>query len=331
MKRVLKGLAVLVMLALFAFMLTAWWFLRWDEIDPPELPGMVASDSLVHDGLSRTWTSYVPSSRADSPALLILLHGSLGNGDFMRASTFFEFDILAERNGFVVAYPDGFEQHWNDCRASAAYSANVRKIDDVGFLQAMIDKLVAEQGVDPEQVYAAGLSNGGHMAFRLGLEAPELVAGIAAYAANLPVADNLDCEPRGVALPVLVINGTEDPVNPYAGGLVEIFGDASRGSVRSAAQTVQYWAELAGYGGAGQQVNWPETSADDDTSVRSLSWSAPGLPAVQLLSVVGGGHTFPHPLYKQSRFAGTTSHEFNGAQVTWQFFSQGLPVAAGAQ
>ena len=140
------------------------------------------------------------------------------------------FDVLAERHGFVAVYPDGYQRHWNDCRGSANYAANTEDIDDVGFLRALVQQMVEEQGVDPERVFATGLSNGGQMAYRLGLEAPELVAGIAAMAANLPVASNLDCMPSGEPVAAMVMNGTADPVNPYEGGLVEIFGNTSRGA-----------------------------------------------------------------------------------------------------
>ena len=86
-------------------------------------------------------------------------------------------------------------------------------------------------------------------AYRLGLEAPDAVAGIAAIAANLPADQNLGCQPSGRPVRTMIVNGTEDPVNPYQGGVVEILGDSSRGMVRSAGETARYWAGLAGYEG----------------------------------------------------------------------------------
>lgn len=323
MRKVFLWLGGIAAATILAVMAAGWWFLSSDVIDPPALPGERLSGSLAVDGLQRNWRAYVPDSLEPGAPLLILLHGSRGDGRDMQVATFYGFEVLAEREGLIVAYPDGIERHWNDCRASASYAANTRNIDDVGFLKRLVAQLVSRYDADPARVYVAGMSNGGHMAYRMALEAPETVAGIAAYVANLPVRDNLDCEPRGQALPVLIVNGTEDPVNPYEGGLVELFGDASRGSVLSARDSAAYWADLAGYSSEGQQSDWEDRVAGDDTTVSTLQWVGPGRPSVALVTVHGGGHTMPDPVFRLPRLLGRTSHELDTAALTWQFFSEG--------
>jgi polyhydroxybutyrate depolymerase len=302
-------------------MLTAWWLLDSSEVDAPALAGRMEHGSLEHDGRRRTWHAYIPASMTVRPPLVLILHGSLGDGKSMLEATRHEFNILAEQEGFIAVYPDGFERHWNDCRASAAYSANRLDIDDVGFLAALVQEFTAKHGVDPLQVYATGLSNGGQMAYRLALETPDLVAAVAAIAANLPVEDNMDCEPSGEPVATLIINGTEDPVNPYSGGLVEIFGDSTRGHVFSAGETALYWADLAGYSDPGRKEVWADRVPDDGTTVESIIWSTSGAPPVALITVVGGGHTIPHTRYRMPRLLGRTSHEFDATRLIWVFFS----------
>jgi polyhydroxybutyrate depolymerase len=309
------------MLAL-AIVLAWWWYLRADSMTPPDLPGVVEAGSLEHNSRQRSWQAYLPAAQAGQPALVLVMHGSLGDGQRIREVTRYGFDVLAERHGFVVVYPDGFERHWNDCRGGADYAANLENIDDVGFLRVLVQRMVREQGVDPQRVYAAGLSNGGQMAYRLGLEAPDLVAGIAAVAANLPTDESMDCEPSGVAVAALVMNGTADPVNPYEGGVVEIYGNTSRGLVTSAAETATYWAELAGYFDDGAHSSWPDRAPDDGTSVQSVDWLQAGRPPVSLVSIIGGGHTVPHPVFNLPRILGPTSHEFDGPEVIWAFFRE---------
>ena len=238
----LRWLGGAVALGIFLFMAAGWWLLNADEIEPPALPGERVQASLQLGELRRHWYGYVPASLQPGAPLLLVLHGSLGDGKGIRALTFYSFDVLAEREGLMVLYPDGIKQHWNDCRASAAYAANTQDIDDVAFLRALIAEAVSEYGVDPAQVYVVGMSNGGQMAFRMALEAPDAVAGVAAFVASMPVTDNLDCSPRGEPVPVLIVNGTEDPINPYEGGLVEMLGDNSRGSVLSSLDSAAYWA-----------------------------------------------------------------------------------------
>lgn len=328
MRKLLTWLGGIVVLLILVVMGFGWWYLSFDVPEEPELPGEMVAGELDHDGLTRTWQAYIPDTLEKGAPVILLLHGSRGEGSDIRMMTAYGFDLLAEREGLIVAYPDGFERHWNDCRASASYTANTRHIDDVGFLRALIAELVVRYGAAPSRVYVAGLSNGGHMAYRMGLEAPGSVAGIAAFAANLPVTSNLDCEPSDRPVPVLMVNGTEDPINPYRGGLVEILGDASRGTVLSAEDTAAYWARLAGYSGSGQagsgeRDDWQDAVPDDGTTISTRQWMAPGRPAVALVTVVGGGHTMPDPVFRLPRILGPTSHEADTARLAWQFFSEG--------
>mgnify|MGYP001824852534 FL=1 len=323
LKRLLKLLAGLVLLAVLVVAAGAWWLFSSPAYRGPEPNGRLEHGSLEHQGRVRTWQAYAPSSLAGKPPVLFVLHGSMGSATQMREASYRAFELLADREGLVIVYADGFENHWNDCRGGASYSANLENIDDVGFFRALVAVLEERYEVDPRQVYATGLSNGGHMAFRLALEAPDLIAGIAPIAANLPVPDNMDCELSGGAVPTLIINGTEDPVNPYAGGLVDVFGETSRGHVLSSFDTARYWAELAGYSGAPQQRAWVDRAPDDGTTITSAKWSSPTDVSVVLITVIGGGHSVPNEKYRLPRILGRTSHEFTAAEVICAFFSGG--------
>ena len=104
---VLKGLAAMLLVGFVLAGLLAAWYLRWNEIDPPPLPGELVSGSFEHEGRERSWQAYLPANMAERPALLLLLHGSTGDGAYMRASTFYSFDVLAERSGFIAVYQEG--------------------------------------------------------------------------------------------------------------------------------------------------------------------------------------------------------------------------------
>lgn len=321
MKRFLKVLAGLFVLLLLTVLASAWWYLDSEEMQAPELAGTTVPGDLQHQDHSRTWRAYIPDALARPAPIVLVMHGSRGSGEQMLAATRYSFNVLAEQRGFIAVYPDGYEQHWNDCRGGANYSANTQDIDDVGFLRALVAQLATEHEVDLSRIYATGLSNGGHMAYRLGLEAPEFIAGIAAVAANLPVAENLDCVPSGQPVATLVMNGTEDPINPYGGGVVEIGGDASRGMVLSTTATGGYWADSAGFEGEGQTLQWPDQNASDGTTVETVRWLEPGKEPVEVISILGGGHTWPNPEFRLPRILGRTSHEFDAADVIWAFFA----------
>jgi polyhydroxybutyrate depolymerase len=310
-------LAVLAALVTFA----RYWFLHADEVTPPELPGVLESGQLQFGGHSRDWLAYIPANVEPEPAVLLFFRGSGSDAAKARAGSFYSFDVLAERHGFIAVYPTGYEKHWNGCRASASYAANLESIDDVGFVRALVEQLSERYGIDESRVFAAGMSNGGHMVYRLAYEAPELLAGAASVMANLPTAENSDCKPAGLPVPMLVISGTKDPINPYEGGEVDVYGE-SRGAVQSTLASARYWAKLAGHSGEGELRQWPQKAPDDGTSLESRRWESPGKTTVALISVVGGGHTFPNPVFAAPRILSASSHEADAAELIWTFFDQ---------
>jgi polyhydroxybutyrate depolymerase len=94
------------------------------------------------------------------------------NGEMMRKGTGYEFDVLADRYGFGVVYPDGYENNWNDCRRTAAYPAKRLNIDDMSFLRAIIQRFRVVNGSAEAPVFAVGYSDGGEMAHRLAMRPP---------------------------------------------------------------------------------------------------------------------------------------------------------------
>lgn len=267
----------------------------------------------------RSYLLYAPARRTAAPALLVVFHGSMGTSAAIRQHTGFGFDRLADRDGFVVAYPQGHEGHWNDCRRKAGYSARRLGIDDVGFFEALVDRLRLERGVDPKRVFVAGLSNGAHFVFRLALERPRRIAGAAVFGANLPAEDNNDCRPSGPPPPILLVNGTDDPINPHEGGVVTLFGFGDRGTVRSAVESARYFARAAG--GAGPSTDrLPPRRSGDPTWVERSVWRGPGGREVMLLSVHGGGHVVPQSAYRPPRVLGGVTTAIDGPSEAWAFF-----------
>ncbi len=89
----------------------------------------------------------------------------------------------------------------------------------------------------------------------------------------------------------------------------------------SSIDSARYWAGLAGYGDEPTSRETVDGDPDDKTSLEILSWTGGQVP-VQLVSVMGGGHTFPHPVYALPKILGTTSHEVDGAELIWGFFEK---------
>lgn len=324
-KKVLLFLALLVLLLAGLYL----YYLYTPRAVRPELSGEYRREHIDIGGMPREYGLYLPAQRNASTPILFVLHGSLQTIEDIRHYSAYAFEQLAEEHGFIVVYPQGFERNWNDCRRTADYPARTQNIDDVGLIKGLIQQLAAEQGGDAQRVFLTGYSNGGHLGLRIALEQPELLAGVAAIAASLPTNDNLDCVASGQPVPVLLLNGTRDPINPYNGGKVTLFGLGDRGTVLSSYESAQYFAELAGYSRAEarheilwQAANEPAQRVDLD------QWRAPERAEVTLLSAIGGGHLLPQAGFRPPRLLGRNLSGFDGPRAIWAFFSRQRPVPA---
>jgi polyhydroxybutyrate depolymerase len=292
---------------------------------PPEDPGL-RRGSLVIGQVERTFLHYAPPDLPPQPPAVLVFHGAGGDGDQMRHLVGQELERLARQSGFVVVYANGHEGHWNDCRAGVPYPAKERGIDDLAFVRGLIHWLGHRYGVDPRRIRAIGFSNGAHLAYRLALELPGELQAIAAFGAGLPVEEELDCRESGAAIPVMVVNGTMDRINPYDGG--DAVGPDGRflGRVRSTPGTAKYFARLAGHGGEPVREEVLPAAEAQGTAVRRTEWSRLGAPVVVLVTIVGGGHTIPGPGGPFPEFLGAVETRFRAMEEAVRFFDR-LPVS----
>ncbi len=144
---------------------------------------LVASELTV-GGRPRGFTLRLPRSASGEIPLVLVLHGNHpdAGGWIMRDWT--TFDQQADAWGLAVAYPDGDGGCWADGRGVT--TADEAGVDDVAFLRAIIDWSADRHGTWPDRAVVAGISNGAFMAHRLGLEASDQVAVLAAVAGGLP-------------------------------------------------------------------------------------------------------------------------------------------------
>jgi polyhydroxybutyrate depolymerase len=288
------------------------------------LAATVVKDSISIDGRTRTYTAVIPNDLPAAAPLLFVFHGSRQDAEGIRVATGYGFDRLADRNCFVVIYPDGYKGNWHDCRTAADYPARTENIDDNGLVRGLIARFHEAHGIDTSRVFAAGYSNGGQMVFRIAAEMPDQFAGVAAIAATQPTADNFSCTASGLPIPMLLVNGTKDPIAPYNGGVVSLFGFQPRGTALSAPDTARHFARLNGITASPIASTLDHHQSSGDTSVAVASYSQDGKSPVVAYTVINGGHVVPNPDYTAPRILGKTTRDLDAPVAIWAFFA-GLP------
>ncbi|GAA3852954.1 PHB depolymerase family esterase [Saccharothrix violaceirubra] len=236
--------------------------------------------TLTVDGRERTYRVHVP--RGERLPVVLVLHGGGGDGAQVAAQT--GMSAAADAAGYVAVYPDGTGRTslltWNAGRCCAY--ARDEGVDDVRFLSAVLDDVIARYPVDPARVFATGMSNGAMMAYRLGCELSDRIAAVA------PVAGALNVDPCRPARPVsvLAVNGTADQSVPYAGGPPSRpVPGAGTWDNRSVADSIGFWT-------GHDACPAPTRQRDDDVEVTTWSGCADG-SRVALYTVEGGTHAWP--------------------------------------
>lgn len=263
--------------------------------------------------------------------VVILLHGHgeaaaavLGRASFA-GYTPRDWATLAEREHVLLIAPEGVKGNdgkvaWNDCRGDASTNATT---DDVGFIAALIDAAVAHLGVDPRRVYVFGYSNGGGMAYRVGIELAPRIAALGVQSALMPAQSRCAAPARPVS--VFILHGTGDPIAPYGGGEVGNWLTHGRGSGMSAEASVALWRRVDGLADPPAAFRFPHLRADDPTAATRLLWGAdPAGVQVEFLRIDGGGHVYASRdeelPWLLKKILGPMNHDVDTAAEAWRFF-----------
>ena len=265
-------------------------------------------DLKVND-LRRSYLLHIPRTYdpRQPTSLVLAFHGRLGTGKKMALLT--NLSDLADKQGFIVVYPNGVWRSWNAGHGTG--KAEAKGVDDVKFTMRLIDSLSQTLNIDRHRVYATGFSNGATLVHRLACELSDKIAAIAAVAGTMAPKIARTCHPdRPVS--VLQIHGTADPIVPWEGGLT-----GGGGVVESVAATIAGWVARNGC------PSKPEV-VDLGIGVSRASYNSgqQGAPVI-FYRVEGGGHTWPGGYeHLPKQIIGATEPSWDASQAIWDFFRQ---------
>ncbi|HMP74407.1 MAG TPA: PHB depolymerase family esterase [Kiritimatiellia bacterium] len=271
------------------------------------------------NGMVRTYHVYLPSGfRADAPMPLVLaFHGGGGNPEAMQ--TMSGLNAMADRHGFMVVYPAGTGANdrrlsWNILLSETFATAN--RVDDIGFVKAMLAELKEALPVDGSRVYATGFSQGGMLCYRLACD-PELSRQLAAIA---PVGATMTVRPdqcrAANPVPVLSIHGMEDPFSNYQGGIGSRAPRNDRVPRPGVSESVGFWIRHNGL------PNQPVEEKRIGRARMTRFANGAGMEVINW-TLEDGGHTWPGGVSNLPEFVmGKVNRDVLATALIWEFFSR---------
>lgn len=263
--------------------------------------------SFTFGGKTRTYSYYVPASYNTNNAvpLVLNLHGYTSNGT--QQANYTNFMAIADTAGFIVVHPDGtFDQSnqrfWN-------YGILGANVNDLGFLEALIDTISTHYNINANRVYSVGMSNGGYMSYYLACQSNRFAA-VGSVTGSMPTY-MYSCTPSYVT-PIIDIHGTTDPVVPYAGNTTS----------KPIEDVVAYWVQKNNCLPTPTITQVPNNNLSDNaTATHYLYTGGTDNHTVEFFKVTNGGHTWPGGTVPLPA-SGNTCLDFNASKEIWRFFSQ---------
>lgn len=282
-------------------------------------PGTVHG-SIDVDGQRRTYLLHIPTNDKGSELfpLVVALHPFTGTGASMERLT--GLSAIADREGFFVAYPNGRQRVWNANPASPS-SIFGEPADDVAFINALVERLLADYSIDQDRVYITGASSGGLMTHRIAAELTDKLAAAASVMITLPT-DFPPLLSPSRPLPFLMMHGKADPFFPWEGGTVNE-GPSRSTEYLSIDDSLAYWIDNNNAASQSVKEDLPDVDPNDGTTVFREEFVAEsnGAPVV-FYGIREGGHTWPgsNDIFPEF-LIGKTSQDIHASEIIWEFFA----------
>jgi polyhydroxybutyrate depolymerase len=306
--------------------------------------GAMNQATVEHGGLTRRFLYYIPNGYdPDVPHPVIVgLHGFNHDVENLANQTYGSMHPLADRDGTLLLFPESTGSladetySWNPLYAGdMPIYDGLSRVDDVGYITALIDLFIGELNGDPDRVYVTGTSMGGAMTYALAAHVPGKLAAIAPVimqVGRLHAARFQDAPP----IPVMIITGTTDP-------LVDPAGMPDNPAIPNVSQSanVEYWKRRNGVSGPGIHTSLPSPVLERfngeavDSHIERFAWAADGADRAEVvyIEVVNGGHWLPiatdaalDPSMDLGEFDGTYlgvwNNDWDGAAAIYDWFME---------
>ena len=258
------------------------------------------------DKFQREYIYFNPTPDQENTPLVFVCHGYTGSAEGIM--NYSGFNQLAMQYGFAVCYPQGIEDSYGNTFFNVGYDfQNNETVDDVSFLETLIDEFSSNDGIDTEKVFCTGMSNGGDFCYLLACEASESFLGVAPISGMIMGDILANCAPSQT-VGILEIHGTNDNTTYYDGDYYNVDG---WGSYPSIPATIEFFPDMYTID-LESSGTFPNISTNDGSTVSFEKYgNADSCPQVWLYTVNGGGHDWP---------GAYGNMDINSSEEAWLFF-----------
>ncbi len=262
--------------------------------------------TITHNSLQRSYILYVPASYSAGTLtpLVLNFHGYTSNANDQMI--YGDFRAIADTAGFLLVHPMGTidgsgNTYWNSNWGGS--------VDDIGFIEALIDSLALSYNINMGRVYSTGMSNGGFMSYTLACDLSNRIAAIASVTGTMNLNQPLTCNSLHPT-PVMEIHGTLDPTVPYNG---------VAGSMEPIVNVLSYWVNFNQCDTGAIVTNVSDINVfDGSTAEHYLYQNGNSGVEVEHYKIINGAHTWPGAPF----VLGTTNYDINASLKIWEFFAK---------
>ena len=240
--------------------------------------------TLLHDGVTRTYSVYIPASYQEGSTAPLLFNFHGGNGDISAQISISNMRPIADTAGFILVYPQALPDPNGGGAITWTHKAP-STIDDIFFVEAMIDSIAEEYSIAEDRVYACGYSNGGEFSFELACRLSHRIAAIGVVARSMFIETLNNCAPDHPTA-VVTIHGSKDDYEGITFGGITYYPSL---------ETVNnYWRDFNQITDNPIITELLDINTSDGSTVEHYAWNnGDGCVSVEHFKVINGGHDWP--------------------------------------
>lgn len=278
--------------------------------------------TIVVDGRERQYIVHLPPSFTSQKKLPVIFAFHGGGGDNKRIIRYYNLNGLADANGYIIVYPNAINKAWSLSGVSSRVRNIDNSVDDVHFISVLLDAMIRDYKVDDKHVFCTGISRGGVFSLYLAWQLSGRITAIAPVCASIP---------QGIAtaytfihpIPVMLINGTGDPLIDYNGGpgtMNARNAQSEKANMLPTEVLVRKMVEIDHCSTTPAVINFQDTDPNDGCSATEYDYL--GVDAkVAFIKVLHGGHAWPGGVqYLPVSIIGKACEDFNAEEKIFAFF-----------